>query len=370
MSLRAPRRAALALALAVAALALVAPGCGGGGDTSPSSGADEAVAPTPRVTIARAPHDLSLLEAPARIVPAPGSEARVAASHDARVVLVHVRAGDHVEAGAPIVDVVIPEVLAAAARLASVGPAHALRTARRTELAALQGEGLVDRGSVFEQEAELASLDVERRLALSTLRSASLTTAEAAQALRRGAITLRAPIAGTVRETSAVVGEVRAAGGAPFAVIAAPFSPRVEARFAEGMPRDTELVFVGLDGTRLALSSTPSGRASDAHDGTQIVWLEVAAPTEVTAPIAGRVVATPRGGDAVEIDAHALVLEGADTFVERLGDADAVTRVAVDVLTASGTRAIVRARAGEGSVVLAEGDRVSLDPAREVVEDE
>lgn len=355
---------------ALIALALGTLGCSGGAGEPASSPEDERSAPSPRVTIAGPPHDLALLEAPARIVPAPGSEARVAASHDARVVLVHVRAGDHVEAGAPIVDVVIPEVLAAAARLASVGPAHALRTARRSELAALQGEGLVDRGSVFEQEAELASLDVERRLALSTLRSASLTTAEAAQALRRGAITLRAPIAGTVREASAVVGEVRAAGGAPFAIIAAPFSPRVEARFARGLPRDAQLVFVGLDGTRLALAPTPSGAASDAEDGTQIVWLEVATPTEVTAAIVGRVVATPAGGDAVEIDAHALVLEGAETFVERLDDAGTVSRVAIDVLTASGTRAIIRARAGEGSAVLAEGDRISLDPAREVVEDE
>jgi multidrug efflux pump subunit AcrA (membrane-fusion protein) len=211
-----------ALTLALVSTAL---GCSGGHGVPTTR--EEAAAPTQRVTVARAPHDLSLLEAPARIVAAPGSEARVAASHDVRVVLVHVRAGDHVEAGAPVVDVVIPEVLAAAARLASLGPAQALRTARRTELAALQGEGLVDRGGVFEQEAELASLDVERRLALSTLRAASLTTAEAAQALRRGAITLRAPIAGTVREVNAVVGEVRAVGSAPFAVIAGSFAPRI-----------------------------------------------------------------------------------------------------------------------------------------------
>jgi len=342
-------------------------GCGAGGEPA-SPSAEEAVAPSPRVTIARAPHDLSLLEAPARIVAAPGSEARVSASHDARVVLVHVRAGDEVQAGAPIVDVVIPEVLAAAARLASVGPAHALRTARRTELAALQGEGLVDRGSVFEQETELASLDVERRLALSTLRSASLTTGEAAQALRRGAITLRAPIAGTVREVTAVVGEVRGAGTAPFAVITAPFAPRIEARFAEGLPRGAQLTFVGLDGSRIELSPDPSGTAIDAHDGTALVWLEPATVTEVRSAITGRVVATSVGNDAVEIDAHALVLEGADTFVERLDDSDAVTRIAIDVLTASGTRAIVRARTV--GITLAEGDRISLDPAREVVEDE
>ena len=98
---RSPRWAALALAFG-------ALGCSGAGEPA-SSSTEETVAPTPRVTIAGTPHDLSLLEAPARIVPAPGSEARVAASHDARVVLVHVRAGDHVEAGAPIVDVVIPE---------------------------------------------------------------------------------------------------------------------------------------------------------------------------------------------------------------------------------------------------------------------
>ena len=68
-----------ALALAFAAL-----GCSGGAGEPASSSTEETVAPTPRVTIAGAPHDLSLLEAPARIVPAPGSEARVAASRSRR----------------------------------------------------------------------------------------------------------------------------------------------------------------------------------------------------------------------------------------------------------------------------------------------
>lgn len=362
--IRVGRLTSRALPLALVSTAL---GCSGGHGAPTSTTREEAAAPTQRVTVARAPHDLSLLEAPARIVAAPGSEARVAASHDARVVLVHVRAGDHVEAGAPVVDVVIPEVLAAAARLASLGPAQALRTARRTELAALQGEGLVDRGGVFEQEAELASLDVERRLALSTLRAASLTTAEAAQALRRGAITLRAPIAGTVREVNAVVGEVRAVGSAPFAVIAGSFAPRIEARFAQGLPRGAHFVFMGLDGSTLELLDAPSGMALDAHDGTTLVWLEPAGAIEVTAPIMGRVLVVPAGVDAVEIDAHALVLDGSETFLERLDERDAATRVPIDVLTASGTRAIVRARTG---AALAEGDRISLEPARAVVEDE
>lgn len=350
----------IAVALALAAA------CGGGPAEDPTSAGGELV-PTPRVTVARAPSDLALLEAPARIVAAPGSEARIAASHDARVVAVHVRAGDRVEAGSPVVDVVIPEVLAAAARLASVGPARALRSARRSELAALQGEGLVDRGRVFEQEAELASLDVERRLALSTLRAESLTTADGARALRRGAITLRAPIAGVVREASAVVGEVRAAGGPPFAVIAAPLPARIEARFAEGLPRGARLVFVGIDGSQIALASDPSGEALDAHDGTRIVWLEPATPVQVAAPIGGRVVVTLAEGDAVEIDAHALVLEGAETLVERLGDGRAPVRVPVEVLTASATRAIVRAREG---APLAVGDRIALDPARGAAEGE
>jgi multidrug efflux pump subunit AcrA (membrane-fusion protein) len=342
------------------ALVVVLSGCHGEPAVAPP---EPRAAAAPRSVTAARPSDLALLEAPAHVVAAPGSEAQVAASHQARILAVHVRAGDRVEAGAPIVDVVMPEVLEAAARLVSVVPVRSLRAQRRTELAALEGEGLVDRARVFEQETELASLDATRASALATLRAASLTAAEAQTALRRGVITLRAPIAGLVREVNAVEGEVRAAGVQPLAVIVAPVPARVEARFAQRVPHGGTLTFVGIDGTRTPLAPEPIAESLDPEDGTRLVWLSPATETRLTGGLHGRVVVMLATPDVVELDAHALVVTPEGTFVDRLDASGAPSRIPVEVLTASATRAIVRGP-------LASGDRVSIEPTREVAAEE
>ncbi|GAB4198932.1 MAG: hypothetical protein OHK0013_08600 [Sandaracinaceae bacterium] len=342
------------------AVAFVLAGCGAEAAPTPR---EMRSAAAPRAVVAARPSDLALLEAPAHVVAAPGSEAHVVASHQARILAVHVRAGDRVEAGAPIAEVVMPEVLEAAARLASIAPARSLRAQRRSELAALEGEGLVDRARVFEQETELASLDAARASALATLRAASLTAAEAYAALRRGAVTLRAPIAGLVREVSAVEGEVRAPGARPIAVIVAPVPARVEARFAQAVPRGGTLTFVGIDGSRTPLASEPLAESLDPEDGTRLVWLTPATETLLPGGLHGRVVVTLTTPDVVELDAHALVVTAEGTFVDRLDEAGAPSRVAVEVLTASATRAIVRGP-------LVSGDRVSIEPTREVEAEE
>jgi len=318
----------------------------------------------PRWSAVSAPTDLALLEAPARVVPAPGSEAHVAPSHAARVLRVHVRAGDRVEAGAPIADVVMPAVLEAAARWASVAPRRSLRAQRRTELEALQQEGLVDRARVFEQDTELASLDAEQAQALATLRAASLSPADGARVLRQGHVTLTAPIAGTVREVSASIGEVREPQGEPLATLVALAPARVEVRLAQPLPEGASLAFVGLDGSATALDAHALTDTIDPRDGLRVVWL---AGAEGAAPLVGglhgRVRATVTGAGVVEVDAQALALEGGRVFVEKRGRTGSAERVEVAVLTASATRAIVR---GPLSV----GERVSLDPARVMGADE
>lgn len=360
------RRLAARLAPVGLALLLLATGCGAS-EAPPESPASADERRPIRTASVSAPSDLSLLEVPARVVPAPGSEARVVPSHEARVLRVLVREGDRVEEGAPIAEVVMPAVLEAAARLGAVAPARAMRSARRSELSALQREGLVDRASVFEQEAALTGLDLDRRLALATLRAASLTPTDASRALGRGAITLRAPIGGVVREVSAVVGEVRGPSAPPLAILVAPTPARVEARFARGLPREAAFEFVGLDGERIALADAPLSRAVDPNDASELAYFEPAEPTLLDAPIRGSVRVVPRGLDAVELDAHALVLDADRTFVERVQEGGATERVAVRVLATSSTRAIVRAE--DASARLAVGDRVSLEPAVVVVED-
>ncbi len=339
-------------------------GCGS--PTAPGAAQAEAAerdTREPRWSVVSAPSDLALLEAPARVVPAPGSEAHVAPSHAARVLRVHVRAGDRVEAGAPIADVVC-RVLEAAARWASVAPRRSLRAQRRTELEALQQEGLVDRARVLEQDTELASLDAEQAQALATLRAASLSTADGARVLRQGQVTLAAPIAGTVREVSAKIGEVREPQGEPLATVVALAPARVEARLAQPLPDGAALAFVGLDGSQTALDARALTDTIDPHDGLRVVWLAAA---EGAAPLVGglhgRVRATVAGAGVVEVDAQALALEGGRVFVEKRSREGAPERVEVAVLTSSATRAIVRGP-------LAQGDRVSLDPARVMGEEE
>ena len=324
---------------------------------APAETASEAVLREPRWSTVTRPRDLSLLEAPALVVHSPEGEARVSASHTARIVRVHVRAGDTVEAGAPIVDVVMPAVLEAAARWMSVGPRRTLRSARRGELASLEAEGLVDRARVFEQDTELRALDAQQAEALATLRAASTTPQEASRSLRDGFTTLRAPIGGVVSEVMASIGEVRDVTGASFATIVVPVPARIEVRFAHAIPAEAALRFVGADGVSTALEPTPIASVIDPEDGTQRVWLAAANGAPLPTGLRGRVVVSlDETSTVVEIDAAALVLVAGEAFVDKRA-ASGVERIAVEVITASTTRALVRA-------ALVPGDRLSLEPAR------
>lgn len=325
-------------------------------DTAPDVPA-AAEAHEPRWSDVTRPRDLSLLEAPALVVHAPEGEARVSASHLARVVRVHVRAGDTVEAGAPIVDVVMPAVLEAAARWSSVGPRRSLRTARRGELASLEAEGLVDRARVFEQDTELRALDAQQAEALATLRAASISPQEASRSLREGFTTLRAPIGGVVSEVMASVGEVRDPTGPSFATIVLPVPARVEVRFAHAIPHEALLRFVGVDGASTALDAAPVASVIDPEDGTQRVWLTASNGAPLPTGLRGRVVVSlDDTTSVVEIDAAALVLAAGEAFVEKRTE-QGVERMRVEVITASTTRALVRG-------ALVPGDRLSLEPTR------
>lgn len=332
-------------------LFVLAPACGGEERSEP-------VLPPPAETRweeARPPADLALLEAPAHVVPAPDGEARVGAPFSARVLLVHVRPGDSVAVGAPLVDVTMPEVLDAAARWSTSGARRSLRTARRTELESLRGEGLVETGRVFEQETQLADLDAERAQALAVLRAASVREGEAASVLRSGRITLRSPISGIVRAVDATVGEVRDATGASLVTVVSDVSARVEARFVQGPPEGAHFVFHGLDGTELPLGPIASS-VIDPVDGTRVAWLDPEGDRRVPAGLAGRVRVSLTQSDAVEVPTSALIVAGSGVEVERADESGATSRASVEVLTSSPTRAIVRG--------VPAGTRIAVDPVR------
>ena len=305
---------------------------------------------------ASAPSDLAMLEAPARVVPAPDGQARIGAPFSARVLEIHVRPGDRVEVGAPLLDVSMPTVLDAAARWSSSGARRSLRSTRRTELESLRGEGLVESGRVFDQDTQLADLDAERAQALAVLHAASVRESEAGTVLRTGRVVLRSPIAGIVRSVDAALGEMREPAGPALVQVVADVAARVEARFAQAPPAGARFRFRALDGTDVVLGEILTS-VLDPVDGTRVAWLEAADSTSRLAPgLSGRVVAMLGETDAVEVPTSALIVSAAGTEVERASEDGQTTRVPVQVLGATATRAIVRG--------VALGDRIAVEPVR------
>lgn len=301
------------------------------------------------------PSDLALLEAPARVARAPDGEARVGAPFSARVLAVHVRPGDRVEVGTPLVDVSMPAVLDAAARWATSRQRRSLRTARRTELASLRSEGLVGAAPVFEQEAELANLDLERAQALAVLRAASVREGEAAGVLRTGRVVLRSPIAGLVRSVDATLGEMREPSGSSLVDVVSDVAARVEARFSQAPPEGARFTFHAQDGEAIELGPIIESLL-DPEDGTRVAWLDPTGDERLPSGLSGRVRVVLGPTDAVEIATSALIVTSAGTAVERAREGAPAERVDVDVLSATATRAIVRG--------ISLGDRIAVEPVR------
>ncbi|MGN6105838.1 MAG: efflux RND transporter periplasmic adaptor subunit, partial [Kofleriaceae bacterium] len=191
---------------ALAALALVA--CGSSESAPPAPGASELASSAPaRWVAARAPDGTALLEAPAKVVAAPEGRAAVAPPLRARVLAVRAQVGATVAAGAPLVDLALPEAAAAAAEYLAAVDQIAAHEQRAKHLESLRQEGLARTGDVAAIELELARLRGARELAATTLRAAGLSLADArALAASGGRVPLRAPIAGTVISVAAVVG--------------------------------------------------------------------------------------------------------------------------------------------------------------------
>lgn len=302
----------------------------------------------------RHPADAAMLEHPARVVAEAAASGELGAPFRARVLRVHVQPGAEVAAGDPVLDVVMAEVLDAAAVVHGLRARITAHRARVEELERLRAEQLVDAARVFEQRAALAELEAERARALAVLRSASLDAHDAARVLREGAIALRAPSAGIVRSLDAPLGVTREPGGPPFARVVGSGAARVEVRSSEALPRAGALSFEGADGSSLALRAEPIAEVVDPADGMHVTWLAPSEPTQLADGLRGRVRVTIDGADHWEVPASALTIEeaGAQLTVRRDGT---ILRVGAEVLATSGASAMVRAP-------LAEGDLVARDP--------
>ena len=222
-----PRRAPLALLL----LSGFAAGCGStGAQDSHVISASERVPTAPEQegivhlsTEARAfvrtlalvgTDDVTVLQAPARVAFRDGATAQVGAPVAGRVSAVHVRVGEAVAEGAPLLTLRSPDAAASRAELAVTRAAleTALSEARRTA-------EMFEHGVGTERERRAADLEVSR-LEIELARARTVTSF-----LGRGVggeVVLRAPFAGTVLSRRASVGLAAEPGGEPLIEIGDP----------------------------------------------------------------------------------------------------------------------------------------------------
>lgn len=300
---------------------------------------------------ARSPAGIALLQAPARVLPGPAGEAALSPPFPARIARVLVQPGDRVEAGAPLVEVVMPEVVAAAGRLAAAGERIAAQEKRREALLSLGAHGMALRSDLAEVEAALGEARAERLASRAILASAGLGDREAAALLRgTGTVPLRAPIAGVVTELDAPVGAVRE--GSAIARIAGSSPGRIEARLPIAPPEGARFTFTPAGGAAHAVSLIASSPVVDRSDGSRTLFLH--GDESIPAGTSGTLRLELPEGDAVAVPARSVRLQGGgDVIFVRRGDRPEAAPV--QVLASSGAEALVRG----GS--LREGDEVAAD---------
>lgn len=176
-----------------------------------------------------------VLRAPARVAFGDGAVSRLGAPLAGRVEIVHVRSGDRVQAGDPLVTLDCPEAASIRAALATAAASH--REAR----AALDRQvRMVQQGVSTERE----KLEAERSMAEA---AAELASAEASVRFvgesEGTTVVLRAPIGGVVVSREATVGAAAQPGGEPLVEVGDPSQLWVVADVFE---RDLHLVHEGM----------------------------------------------------------------------------------------------------------------------------
>lgn len=285
---------------------------------------------------AREPSHTALLEAPARVVPAADARTVVSAPLRARVVAISARIGNEVAAGAPLLELAMPEAAAAAAAYLAAVDQLAAHQRRAIELAALRQEGLSRTSDLAAIELELARLRGARDVAAASLRAADLGVEDAAALAARGGRTVvRAPRAGRITRMTAVIGATVSPDEA-LVELAAGGSTRVEVALTHPIPPGSQFEIALASGTSAARMV---GLAPDREpDGSTRAWLEVETPLPANA--LGRLRVLAPSGAAVSVPATAIAIDGAGAFVwRRVGDRP--QRLPVAVLVTSGADALV-----------------------------
>jgi membrane fusion protein, heavy metal efflux system len=183
-----------------------------------------------------AQENAAVLRAPVRVTFRDGAVSRLGAPLAGRVERVHVRTGDRVKAGDPLVTLDCPEAASSRAALSTA------RASQREARAALDRQNrMLEQGVGTERER----LEAERQLAEA---EAELARAQAAARFAGNSlgttVVLRSPIAGTVVSRNATVGAAVEAGGEPLVEVGDPSELWVVADVFE---RDLHLI---REGTR------------------------------------------------------------------------------------------------------------------------
>lgn len=305
--------------------------------------------------VARAASGLPLLEAPASVVGPADAEATISPPARTRVEKVHVQVGDRVEAGQPVAEVVMPEILEAAGRLAAAKIRIEAQSRRREQLLALQEHGLTRSTDLAETEAALAEARAERLTARAVLGGAGLSEAEGMALLdRRGGVTLRSPIAGVVLSVRAAVGSIHEGGGEPLVRIGAATSGRVVARMSASLPEGASVAWVSPGRPTIPLELRSTSPLVDPRDGSREHFFDPAEP--IPPGLTGKVrILLPEGTRLLAIPSRALFLRDGKAFVYAQAPGGA-REAEVRVVSSSGSEALV-----EG---LEPGAKVASDAGR------
>ncbi|MCC6333553.1 MAG: efflux RND transporter periplasmic adaptor subunit [Myxococcales bacterium] len=298
----------------------------------------------------------AVLEGPARVLAGPGASAVVTPPLRGTVVKVRVRPGDVVAAGAPVVDVVMPEVLDAAGRFEGARARLEAWSARAEQLEKLRAEGLARALDVSEARASVAEAKADLQAARAVLLAAGLKEGDVPGLLAgSGAVPLRAPVAGVVVEVLATLGASRDPSADPLVRLASTGAIRVEAHFPRAPPDGDWSLVTPLG--RFPLSLVARAPTADERDGTFAAWFEPHDGGVVAAGTLGRVSLTgEREAGVVRVPAKAVHrVDGVPTVTVRRGGES--TALPVQVLQCPGAECLVRGALVLDDEVAAEGPR-------------
>jgi len=306
----------------------------------------------------RAASEASLLDAPARVLAAPDAAAAISAPLRARVVKVQVRAGQTVDRGQALVDVMMPELVQAAGSFSAATLKAAAYAKRKAQLELLKADGLVRSAELADVDASLATMRADAQAARATLRAAGLTDQQAEGLLTSdGTVSLRAPIAGMVTAVDTIAGEVREAGGRPLVELAGQGKSQVEARLQGDFIEGGEFELLTASGVRVSLAPISVSPRVEARDGTRLAWFTVDPEASLLPGAQGRVRVLSRATwRAVPAAAVVGIGEDAQVITRK---ANRAVPVPVKVIAISGAEAIVDGLAAELEVA-AEGQRILL----------